>query len=315
MPIALVVAFVKHFALVKKTFAIVFAAAAALAHVGAAADGVYQKTRDGKSTVWNSEPKPGDEATWSGERDHNGYAKGFGTLTWYSVDEETGGRAGKPALFARYFGRMEHGKLNGPVNVHAKGQTRYAIFVEGERMTKWKWGAAPARAFTEAAAIAAKTKREPEAPAQGPPETKTPSQAETRSTSEEKPKRAVAAAQPQAQPNESLPAAPKPGQSADNSLRLLTGPPSSLRYEPPPPAEGPAEPRLTSDEVTGAGDESVRSHGFNPSEFVRGEPKFDAKSGTWTVPYNTTNSEDPNAKGFAVTVDDATKGTVFVPMK
>jgi hypothetical protein len=47
--------------------------------------GSYQRTRDGKTLVWNDSPKRGEEATWSGKRDKNGFAAGSGTLTWYKV--------------------------------------------------------------------------------------------------------------------------------------------------------------------------------------------------------------------------------------
>ena len=49
---------------------------------GAFAGGNYQRTKDGKTFVWNNHPKPGDAATWSGKRDKDGYATGSGTLTW-----------------------------------------------------------------------------------------------------------------------------------------------------------------------------------------------------------------------------------------
>ena len=48
--------------------------------------GSYQRTRDGKTLVWNDSPKRGEEATWSGKRDKNGFAAGSGTLTWYKVE-------------------------------------------------------------------------------------------------------------------------------------------------------------------------------------------------------------------------------------
>jgi len=48
--------------------------------------GSYQRTRDGKTLVWNDSPKLGEEATWSGKRDKNGFAAGSGTLTWYKVE-------------------------------------------------------------------------------------------------------------------------------------------------------------------------------------------------------------------------------------
>src|ERR1700730_13607829 len=73
-------------------------------------DGVYQRTKDGKTMVWNNDPKPVDEAAWSGARDRDGYATGFGTLTWYKAQKETVKRMGIPFtksnVYARYFGNM-----------------------------------------------------------------------------------------------------------------------------------------------------------------------------------------------------------------
>ena len=103
-------------------------------------EGEYQKTKDGKTTVWNSAPKPGDAATWFGDRDAEGYASGVGTLTWYTA---------KGNVFGRYFGNMIHGKLDGPVNVHSRGRTGHAMFVAGERNTPWATGPAPSRMINE----------------------------------------------------------------------------------------------------------------------------------------------------------------------
>jgi hypothetical protein len=116
-------------------------------------EGKYQSTRDGKTLVWNSDAKPGDAATWSGDRDRNDYAKGFGRLVWYvsGVNE--------PELYARYWGRMVDGKFEGPVNVHAKKKTRYAIFIEGRRVTGWKPGTAPTNATAQWQTLAAKRSR------------------------------------------------------------------------------------------------------------------------------------------------------------
>ena len=47
--------------------------------------GSYQRTKDGKTLVWNESPKRGEVATWSGKRDKKGYAVGSGTLTWYKA--------------------------------------------------------------------------------------------------------------------------------------------------------------------------------------------------------------------------------------
>ena len=118
-------------------------------------EGTYQPTKNGRTLVWNNHPKPGDEATWSGGRDREGYARGFGTLTWYT--RETG--AGKPALYGRYFGNMVEGKFNGPVNVHSKKKTHYAIFDDGIRLTRWSAGTASSRAYASWRAIIAKQPR------------------------------------------------------------------------------------------------------------------------------------------------------------
>jgi hypothetical protein len=129
-------------------------------------DGTYQPTRNGRTLVWNNHPKPGDEATWSGGRDREGYARGFGTLTWYT--KEIG--SAKRALYARYWGRMIRGKFNGPVNVHSKKKTHYAIFDDGVRTTRWSNGTAPlgASAKWRVAIARQRINPEPEPPAEGP---------------------------------------------------------------------------------------------------------------------------------------------------
>ena len=79
-------------------------------------DGNYQHTKDGKTLVWNNHPNPGDVATWSGARDRDGFARGFGQLIWYT--KEPG--LVKPQPYARYWGRMVDGKFEGPVNAPAR---------------------------------------------------------------------------------------------------------------------------------------------------------------------------------------------------
>jgi len=49
-------------------------------------EGTYQRTKDGKTMVWNNDPTPGDAATWFGDRDGEGYATKVGTLTWYTAN-------------------------------------------------------------------------------------------------------------------------------------------------------------------------------------------------------------------------------------
>ncbi len=93
--------------------------------------GSYQRTKDGKTLVWNDSPKRGDEATWSGKRDKKGFAVGSGTPTWYKVvpTTETGSlipnTRGHVAVVKRYSGKMVHGKFKGAVTyVDASGRKR-----------------------------------------------------------------------------------------------------------------------------------------------------------------------------------------------
>ena len=106
---------------------------------GVCAGGAYQRTKDGKTIVWNEHPRTGDVATWSGRRDANDYGNGFGTLTWYRTQEK--GRAeSKQTLYAYYFGNMVRGKFNGPVNSHSRGVTSHAVFNEGKVIGRWAAG-------------------------------------------------------------------------------------------------------------------------------------------------------------------------------
>jgi len=100
--------------------------------------GAYQRTRDGKTLVWNDSPKRGEEATWSGKRDKNGFAAGSGTLTWYKVEPTivTGPNIPDARRYAvvinRYSGKMVQGKFKGAVTyVDANGKRLQATFVKG----------------------------------------------------------------------------------------------------------------------------------------------------------------------------------------
>jgi ketosteroid isomerase-like protein len=92
--------------------------------------GSYQRTRDGKTFVWDDSPEPGKEATWSGERDKDGFATGPGVLTWYKVEPTI--VTGSNILDTRryvvviglYSGKMVQGKFKGVVTyVDANGKT------------------------------------------------------------------------------------------------------------------------------------------------------------------------------------------------
>ena len=106
--------------------------------------GSYQPTRDGKTLVWNDSPKRGEEATWSGRRDKNGFAAGSGTLTWYQVEPTivTGSNIPDARRYAvvisRCSGKMVEGKFEGAVTyVDANGKRLQATFVNrGKRPAK-----------------------------------------------------------------------------------------------------------------------------------------------------------------------------------
>jgi hypothetical protein len=113
------------------------------------AQGEYQQAKDGKTLIWNGTPKPGETATWDGDRDKENYATGFGALTWYTA---------KGKVYGLYYGNMVHGKLEGPVNVHTNGRTAHAYFADGGRVTGWARGPAPSKMAVPEEAIVEKRK-------------------------------------------------------------------------------------------------------------------------------------------------------------
>ncbi|HEY6070079.1 MAG TPA: hypothetical protein VIU85_01815, partial [Chthoniobacterales bacterium] len=78
----------------------------------------YQRCKDGKTLVWNSQRGVAQEATWSGLRDVKGYATGEGTLTWYRLNE----------VVNSYTGKMVAGKLEGMVVKEQAGTRLQAKF-------------------------------------------------------------------------------------------------------------------------------------------------------------------------------------------
>ena len=85
------------------------------------AAGSYQRTRDGQTLVWRDVPQRGEEATWSGKRDKDGFATGSGVLTWYKVEPSivTGSNILDTRryliLINHYSGTMVRGKFQGAV--------------------------------------------------------------------------------------------------------------------------------------------------------------------------------------------------------
>ena len=120
---------------------------------GAFGAGEYQQTKDNKTTVWNGNPKAGETSTWSGDRDKENYASGFGDLTMYDAN----GKA-----YALYYGNMVRGRFEGPVNLHTNGRTSHAYFVDGNRVTPWGWRAAKSTMTAAEAAVVEKRRAEAE---------------------------------------------------------------------------------------------------------------------------------------------------------
>src|SRR5512132_2530371 len=83
--------------------------------------GSDHRTRDGQTLVWRDVPSRGDEATWSGKRDKDGFATGSGVLTWYKVRPAivTGSNILDTRRYVNminhYSGRMVRGKFKGAV--------------------------------------------------------------------------------------------------------------------------------------------------------------------------------------------------------
>lgn len=287
-------------------------------------DGTYQRTKDGKTIVWNNDPKPGDEASWSGGRDREGYARGFGTLTWYTAEQEPG--SAKPALYARYWGNTVRGKLNGPVNVHSKRKTDHATFADGVRTTRWAAGTAPSRRAAQQPATVAKqtTVPEPEAPAEGSRSPRQPDRT-GQGVAKINPQPSTLNAPPETQDNAEFSTlnsqSPTIASDIDNSLRLLVWPPRHLRTKRVSANTQAASPvataRLTKEEVVDLADAAARSRGYDLAEYQRSEPQYDPADQTWSLLY----SEKPvdgtakNGTHFSVAVGDKTKGTALVAGK
>src|ERR1700731_4741522 len=120
----------------------VFSALLLLAVNPAEAKGKYERTRDGKTRVWNNDRQRHVQTSWSGDQDDNGYATGYGTLTWYRAQRtwETGSLlpTTKYVPLSRFTGKMVEGKLEGSVvNVDAYGSTYHAKFADGQKKGDW----------------------------------------------------------------------------------------------------------------------------------------------------------------------------------
>jgi hypothetical protein len=298
-------------------------------------EGTYQLTKDGKTLIWNNEPKPGDTASWTGDRDRDGYASGFGTLTWYTAPRQSGDKL-KPTVYARYFGNMIRGKFDGPVNGHSNRVTNHAIFQNGKRITRWAAGPVPSWIIkrpvpgVQERTIAATTESS---------RATTPSSANQIARSErpqpnydtlQRQSKSTAGAEPPAE-------GPKPSEDMatitvhaspdlDHSLRYLTGPPPALRSSSsdesatteaktqPPAAPRMSNSRLSKAEVVELANAEARKRGYDPSEYEHSDPAYDPSDSTWSLALDkkAVQGAQQKHKHLSVAVDDETKKTAIV---
>ncbi|HEV3393269.1 MAG TPA: hypothetical protein VG103_07150 [Chthoniobacterales bacterium] len=153
--------------------------------------GVYQRTKDGRTFVLNNFPRRGDSAIWSGARDADGYATGYGTLTWYKSDRTivTGSNIPAPTkgnvARGRYSGKMVKGKFQGMVvNIDANGQTFHGTFVNGAKTSDWIAGPPPSSKQESGPSVSkSAANKEPAPPAAGPSHVAVTTLAQPRPTS------------------------------------------------------------------------------------------------------------------------------------
>jgi hypothetical protein len=272
--------------------------------------GEYQRALDGKTLVWNNDPKPNDAVSWSGKQDKEGYATGYGTLVWYRLERAriTGSNlpADRRVPISSFTGTMVRGKLNGPViAADPSGKFYHGTFANGRRSGDWAAGAPRVRRaeLVEAAA-----------PAEGPPRAQ-PEKVEAPAPANTEPIQpaAVEIATKSVEPEQ-------PTMPVSASLRSLTAPPASLRTElaatPPAPAAAAATPTGSSGATAEAGvglngadaielaDAEARARGYKLDDYQHPQVQYATETGTWSVLYQ---PKIPTAKAFSVTVDAKTK--------
>jgi len=318
---------------VNARFLFVFSALLLLA-CSADADGLYQRTKDKKTLVWNNYPAPGEEVTWSGGRDKDGYASGEGAVTWYSVapKSQSGIRLPffKNAVVTRYSGKMVRGKLDGPVvTVKNKGQIFHRTFVNGNQVGDWVAGPAPSSSRTgipsrtstpSPTAIASRTvaadqpRNEPirqkavvEAPAEGPMPTPVPAPPTNQD---------VAKTTPTEKRNEQTASGNSATKKPGDSTRSVTGPPPSLRTRdagdpsaPAPVASPPASPRLTLAKVIELADARLRAERYSLDDYWIPQVRYHPENDTWSAVYEQKSRDGAGetSKPLTVTVEDKTK--------
>jgi hypothetical protein len=289
------------------------------AHGAYAAGGRYERTKDGKARVWNISPKPGEAAAWSGDRDADGYATGYGTITWYKAHRKMLTGFNLPPVqyvpFVRYSGKMVRGKLEGPVETAdpAGGKKFHAKFADGAKVGRWVAGPGPGPdKRRDEPVLRAELVEAAPAPAEPPPApvTNQPAAQEVATP---------AVAETEKKVSESAVKAPS-SQGMDDSLRELVGPPPLLRAK----ADGASKtaatststsssqsgnPRLTPAEAIELADAEARTQGYDLGEYQRPQARYVAAGDSWSVVYDqkSLDSATEIGKPFSVSVEDKTK--------
>lgn len=306
------------------------------------AGGRYQRTKDGKTLVWNDEPRPGDVPAWSGNRERDGYATGFGTLTWYKSQDRSG--ESRQTLYAYYFGNMVRGKFNGPVNGHSRGLTSHAIFMDGRRTTRWIAGSTPSWKIPqpvapsgvgnlEEVAIAKASRGEPGGFNPPPPsyagaviDRPVPDFSRLHESPADVPAEGPGSVQKGrgGSAGENARESHLPQLDIDDSLVALTGPPSSLKphvdvseTKPNASPSSSGSVQLSKQEVIDLADAEMRKRGHKVEEYQRPEPLFDPVDRTWSLFYerNPGSGEKQTNKHFTVAIDDKTRRIAIVPAR
>ena len=314
-----------------------------LANGAFADEGTYQRTKDGKTLVWNNYPLTGETAEWSGQQDKEGYASGYGSVTWYKI-ARSNFTFSKPhsVVSGRFSGKMVKGKLEGDVvredtgggslirwNTTTSDRTTHAIFVGGNRTSDWVTG--PARRASKMATA-------PEQPGNENPELaaalKAPSQAPVASpVPRQSAKQTVSAPAKETAPpiSNSLRSVAAPPSSLQTDRPVNAAPPSSLQTDPPvnaspEPSVAPAtttslsstdRPQLTTREVIELADSVARANSIDLSRYQNPQAQYAAEDDAWSVSYDQKSAGGTPEPGrnFIVTVGDKTKRTSIGPGK
>jgi hypothetical protein len=191
---------------------------------GAVLAGQYQQTKDGRTLVWNDDHKPGDLVSWSGKRDADGYATGYGTLTWYAPPEDM----------------LETG------STLPRKHYRVSSRVSGT-MVRGKFGEAPSSATAQAAIEPEKPKKKEWWSIFKPRPKPTPAQIEATPTLKSRPTQVEATPRKPNPATTNAAATPKPAvtptpSAISNSLDSLVHAPSSLKLDSPTASPSPATP-------------------------------------------------------------------------